>query len=89
MNATQAIGWALLHFVWQGALVATGLAVVLLVARRQSSTIRYAFSVAALAIMLILPIATALRVQRTALDSPAAGLATSAPESEPSAGARQ
>ena len=50
------MGWALLHFVWQGAAVAALLAVVMTVCR--SAAVRYALSVGALLVMLALPLVT-------------------------------
>lgn len=58
---TQAVGWALVHFVWQGTLVALGLAAGLALLRPRSAAVRYAASVGALALLLVLPAATALR----------------------------
>jgi len=45
------VGWGLLHFVWQGALVAMALAVLLWVNRRASATLRYGLACAAMAAM--------------------------------------
>lgn len=56
----DAIGGALLHFVWQGALVALGLAIALRVFRGASGEHRYALCVGALGLMALLPATTAL-----------------------------
>jgi beta-lactamase regulating signal transducer with metallopeptidase domain len=54
----QTIGWALVHFIWQGALIA-GIAAALLGALRGGrSATRYGIACAALALMLAAPIAT-------------------------------
>jgi beta-lactamase regulating signal transducer with metallopeptidase domain len=54
-----ALGWALFHFLWQGALVAAVLAAVGAFLARRSPAVRYAVACGALATMLALPIATA------------------------------
>jgi bla regulator protein blaR1 len=53
------LGWALFHFLWQGALVAALLAGIVRLLRGRSPALRYALSCGALATMLALPIATA------------------------------
>ena len=58
--AIEALGWALLHFLWQGAAVGLVLAAVLAAMRRWSSAARYSVCCAALAAMAVLPIATAI-----------------------------
>jgi beta-lactamase regulating signal transducer with metallopeptidase domain len=55
------MGWALLHFVWQGAAIAALLAVVMAVCR--SASVRYALSVGALLLMLALPFVTFFAMQ--------------------------
>ena len=52
------IGWALLHFVWQGVLVALALAAVLWLVPARAARIRYAFACLALAAMAMMPIVT-------------------------------
>ena len=52
------LGWTLLHFVWQGALVALLLAVALRLLRHRSAQARYVVSCAALLLLLALPIIT-------------------------------
>jgi beta-lactamase regulating signal transducer with metallopeptidase domain len=79
---TQAVGWALVHFLWQGTLVAAGLAAGLALLRGRSASARYALAVGALALLLALPVATALRSYEGA--SPAAGT-IAAPASVPDA----
>ena len=53
------IGWALLHFVWQGAIVAAVFAVAARTLRTPEA--RYALGVGAMLVMLALPVATAAR----------------------------
>jgi len=55
----QAIGWALLQFVWQGAVLGMLTALVLAFLRRSASDIRYVVSTIGLALMLTMPIVTA------------------------------
>ena len=55
----QAIGWALLHLLWQGAIVAGILAATLALLSKRSANLRYAASCAALALILVLGVATA------------------------------
>ncbi|HEV2146927.1 MAG TPA: hypothetical protein VGR37_05975, partial [Longimicrobiaceae bacterium] len=68
--AVRALGWALLHFVWQGALVAGLAALALHLLRGRSPQARYAVGCAALVVMLVAPVATGI----TAYE-PAAALA--------------
>ena len=54
----RGLGWALLHFVWQGAAVAAALGLARVAMRRAPANARYAAACAALAAMLALPVAT-------------------------------
>lgn len=54
----RALGWSLLHFLWQGAVVAALLAVALRVLRGHSARVRYALGCGALALMMLLPLVT-------------------------------
>ena len=58
----QAIGWALLHLLWQGTLVAAILAATLALLRRRSANSRYLASCAAMLVVVVLGIATAYRL---------------------------
>jgi beta-lactamase regulating signal transducer with metallopeptidase domain len=60
------VGWTLLHFVWQGAAVATLLALALAVSKR--ATVRYAMGVGALLLMLALPFITFFVLQQPKAD---------------------
>jgi beta-lactamase regulating signal transducer with metallopeptidase domain len=62
MTATQTLGWALVHSVWQGALAATALALLLAILPSRIARFRYALATATLVLMLALPVATALRL---------------------------
>jgi len=57
--ATYVLGWALVHFIWQGALVALAAASLLALMSRQSAASRYVVACTALAVMLVAPFATA------------------------------
>ena len=57
----QAIGWALLHAMWQGVLVAAILAAALALLQRQSANARYLASCGALVIIVGLSLVTAIR----------------------------
>lgn len=54
----QTLGLTLLHFLWQGTLIAIVFAVLLFMFRTLSSTLRYNLSCAALVLMVIAPVAT-------------------------------
>ena len=54
----QAMGWTLLHFLWQGAVVAAMLALTLAALKNKRANLRYLVSCAALAVMLALPVFT-------------------------------
>ena len=55
----QTAGWALIHFVWQGAAIAAVLATALHLVARRSANARYIVACAGLVAMLAAPIATA------------------------------
>ena len=55
-SAMQSLGWALLHFLWQGTALAALAAVAMSLCRRAST--RYVLGVGALALMLLAPLAT-------------------------------
>src|SRR5450759_2414893 len=57
----QAIGLALLHALWQGAIVAGALAAILALLSRRSASLRYAIACAALAIVFVLAVVTGIR----------------------------
>src|SRR5216110_176857 len=57
----KAIGWALLHLLWQGVLVAAILATTLALLSKQSANARYLASCGALALLIVLGAATAYR----------------------------
>jgi beta-lactamase regulating signal transducer with metallopeptidase domain len=55
-SAMQSLGWALLHFLWQGTALAALAAAAMALCRRASA--RYLIGVAALVLMLLTPVAT-------------------------------
>ena len=55
-SAMESLGWALLHFLWQGTALAAVAAAAMALCRRAST--RYLLGVSALALMLLAPIAT-------------------------------
>ena len=71
--AAQAVGWALLQFVWQGAAVGALTALALLALRRNASDVRYVVASIGLALMLTLPVVTGVqRYQALSADATAA-----------------
>src|SRR4030095_10857540 len=67
----QALGWALLQFVWQGALVGLLTAALLAILRRSAADVRYVVATVGLALMLTMPAVTTIQ----ALTSNGAGAA--------------
>ena len=74
----QAIGWALLHLLWQATIVAAILAAVLALMSKQSANARYVTACGALAILFAMFVATAIR----AYDPAAAPIVLDAPQSK-------
>ncbi|MCP3903683.1 MAG: M48 family metalloprotease [Planctomycetes bacterium] len=74
MPIVEAVGWALIHFVWQGALIAVITALVLQALRRRNANTRYLVGCGGMALMIAAPIATMIAV----LVTPAPGVAESA-----------
>jgi GWxTD domain-containing protein len=67
----NAWGWALIHFLWQGAVIALALAVVLRAWRAKGPEFRYAAACVALAVMALAPVATALLLAGSGAGKPA------------------
>jgi beta-lactamase regulating signal transducer with metallopeptidase domain len=57
-GTTERLGWVLVHFLWQAAVVALLLAAFLRLLRRSGANVRYLTACAALAMMVVLPVAT-------------------------------
>jgi uncharacterized protein (TIGR03435 family) len=64
---TQALSAALIHFVWQGAIVGMLLWITLAALRSRSASARYVVSCAALVVLAALPVITAAMLSRKAL----------------------
>ena len=62
MSPIQLLGWTLLHFLWQGAIVATLLALLLQLTRRLAPGVRYRLGLGALGLMALCPLVTADRL---------------------------
>jgi beta-lactamase regulating signal transducer with metallopeptidase domain len=61
---SQAVAWALLRFLWQGTLGAAALAGIFRLGRRWTANTRYRIGCVALAVFLVLPVATAVDLSR-------------------------
>jgi beta-lactamase regulating signal transducer with metallopeptidase domain len=82
---TSVLGWTLVHFLWQGALLGLATAAALRLCRRRSAECRYAVACIGLAVMVLAPAVTARALWRTAAAvAPAADAAA-----RPSGSARQ
>jgi len=68
----QAVGWALLHFIWQGTLVGVLAAVALRLLHRSAADVRYVVAAIALALMATMPLVTGVQAWRSAIASSAA-----------------
>ena len=68
-SAMHSLGWALLHFLWQGTALAALAAVFMALCRR--SSMRYALAVGALILMLAAPIATFFLLTPSGMATPA------------------
>ena len=77
--AAQAIGWALLHFIWQGAVVGVLAAIALRVLRHSDADVRYVVAAIALAVMATLPVVTAVQTYHAATAAVAAPPAAELP----------
>ena len=66
MTIVEGVGWVLLHFVWEGTVIALALAVLLALTREGQARLRYALSCGALTLMLVAALATAGAVMRAA-----------------------
>src|SRR5215813_3864730 len=69
----EALGWTLIHFTWQGTLVALSLAGVLRAQREASTNARYAASCVAMMLMLAAPLGTVSYISLSAPNKTASG----------------
>ncbi len=79
---TEVVGWALLHSVWQGALVALLFAVGLALLRGRSPQLRYLLGCAALVLLIAFPVVTGVMLYKPGVQTRAA-----LPDLEPTVGA--
>ncbi|MGA9769496.1 MAG: M56 family metallopeptidase [Blastocatellia bacterium] len=64
----QALGWALVHFIWQGAIIAVLYAGVAVMLRKRAANVRYSLACAAMLLMLALPITTIYVIGQSSKD---------------------
>jgi beta-lactamase regulating signal transducer with metallopeptidase domain len=69
-SAVEALGWALVHFAWQGALAGVLFAVLDLGLRGSSPRLRYALGASTLAVMALMPPLTFLATRTAARETP-------------------
>ncbi len=81
-HAIEVLGWTLLHFVWQGAVVGVLAAATLLALRPRSANARYLTAVSALSLMLLLPIGTIAWLERVPAPEDIAPIVTTTPAIE-------
>jgi beta-lactamase regulating signal transducer with metallopeptidase domain len=68
----QALGWTLIHFIWQGALIAVLYVFASVLLRRFSANIRYSAACLAMLLMLVAPAATLIGISAAGDNFPAA-----------------
>ncbi|HYP26771.1 MAG TPA: M56 family metallopeptidase [Blastocatellia bacterium] len=61
----QALGWALVHFIWQGAAIAALYALAKVLLRKRAANIRYAAACSALGLMLAAPVISLFEMSRS------------------------
>src|SRR5262245_26130187 len=68
--AAQALGWALLHFIWQGTIAGVLTAIALAALSKGASDVRYVVATIGLSLMVTLPAVTAIQFWRSATPAP-------------------
>jgi beta-lactamase regulating signal transducer with metallopeptidase domain len=68
--ALQAVGWALLHLVWQGTAIAVALALLLALLPSRSANLRYALSCGAMLLLVVVAVLTGWRSYRPDVPAP-------------------
>jgi beta-lactamase regulating signal transducer with metallopeptidase domain len=68
----QALGWTLIHFIWQGAIIAVLYVFASVLLRRFSANIRYTAACVAMLLMLVAPAATLIGISAAGDNPPAA-----------------
>ena len=61
-SVVNALGWTLLHFLWQGAAIAAAYAILSLAFKGSRANVRYNLGVLALFLMLLTPVLTFLSI---------------------------
>jgi hypothetical protein len=84
--AAQAVAWALLQFVWQGAAIGAVTALALFALRRSAADVRYVVASIGLALMLTLPVVTGVQKYQGLTSEPAVTASLSTPSSGVSSG---
>src|SRR5262245_62753835 len=82
MPTVEALGWTLVHFLWQGALVALMLALARVGLKRRTANLRYLASCAAMLLMLALPVITFVTLSSIAHESQVVMADPSAPQNQ-------
>src|SRR5262249_21362151 len=82
-STIEVLGWALIHFTWQGTLVALSLSGVLRMLRGASTNARYAAACVAMLLMLSLPLLTITIIGLSTPDKTASGPPPQPVEIEP------
>jgi bla regulator protein blaR1 len=82
MPTVEALGWTLVHFLWQGALVALTLALARVALKRRTANLRYLASCAAMLLMLALPVITFVALSSIARETQVVMTAPSAPPNQ-------
>ena len=76
--AAQAIGWALVQFIWQGALIGAITAIALAALRQSAADVRYVVATIGLSLMLTVPVVSAVQGWRSAVKPVASAAAVEA-----------
>jgi bla regulator protein blaR1 len=76
----QSIGWALIHFIWQGTLIGGGTALALRAMSRHSAATRYVVACCGLGVMLLAPVASVLTTTVAADSVEAVSVVSAAPD---------
>ncbi len=83
--AARVMGWVLLHFIWQGALVGALTAIALVALRKGAADVRYVVSTIGLSLMLTLPAVTAVQLWRAEAAPPPSAEIAGGPSASPAA----
>lgn len=78
----QALGWTLIHFIWQGALIALLYLSISVLLRRYAANVRYAAACGAMLLMLLAPAVTMLSIDSSPDQAPATALGVEVAQSD-------